>query len=67
MIAEQLIKYRSFNDKALATELYQKLTEEGVPVAWEDTEGYFDASFSNNEFLNIYYIKLRQQDFKKSG
>lgn len=62
----QLIKYRSFNDKALAIELYQKLSEDGIPVAWEDTEGFFDASFANNEFLNIYYIKLRQEDFKKA-
>jgi hypothetical protein len=62
----QLIKYRSFNDKALAIELYQKLSADGIPVAWEDTEGFFDASFANNEFLNIYYIKIRQEDFKKA-
>ena len=62
----QFIKYRSFNDKALAIELYQNLSADGIPVAWEDTEGFFDASFANNEFLNIYYIKLRQEDFKKA-
>lgn len=65
-MAGKLIKYRSFNDKSLATELYQKLTVDGIPVAWEDTEGFFDASFANNEFLNIYYIKLRQEDFKRA-
>ncbi len=62
----QLIKYRSFNDKALATELYQKLAEEGIPVVWEDTEGFFDASFANYEFLNVYYIKLKHEDFKRA-
>lgn len=63
---EQLIKYRSFNDKALATELYQKLAQEGIPVVWEDTEGFFDASFANYEFLNVYYIKLKREDFKRA-
>ena len=65
-MSEQFIKYRSFNDKALATELQQKLAGEGIHVAWEDTEGYFDASFANYEFLNVYYIKLKQEDFKRA-
>ncbi|HEY6504114.1 MAG TPA: hypothetical protein VIZ28_09085 [Chitinophagaceae bacterium] len=65
-MSEKFVKYRSFNDKELATELYQKLSEAGFSVAWEDTVGYFDASFSNNEFLNIYYVKLNPGDFKKA-
>ena len=65
-MTEKFIKYKSFNDKALATELYSKLSNEGILVDWEDTEGYFDSSFANNEFLNLYYVKLRQQDFKKA-
>jgi hypothetical protein len=60
----KFVKYRSFNDKALATELYEKLTDAGIAVAWEDTVGYFDVTFSNNEFLNIFYVKLRPEDFK---
>ena len=63
---EKFVKYRSFNDKALAVELYEKLSAAGIPVAWEDTVGYFDASFANNDLLNIYYVKLRQQDFKSA-
>jgi hypothetical protein len=65
-MAGKFVKYRSYNDKVLAIELYQKLANAGIPAAWEDTEGYFDASFSNNEFLNLYYIKLRPEDFKKA-
>jgi hypothetical protein len=64
-MAEKFTTYRSFNDKVLAAELYQKLSEAGIPVAWEDTVGYFDASFSSGDnILNIFYVKLRQQDFK---
>ena len=60
------IKYRSFNDKAIATELYQTLKQKDIDVVWEDTEGFFDASFAHNEFLNIYYVKLKQEDFRKA-
>jgi hypothetical protein len=63
-MSEKFVKYRSFNDKALAVELYDKLSAAGIQVAWEDTVGYFDASFANNEFLNIYYVKLHPRDFK---
>jgi hypothetical protein len=61
----KFVKYRSFNDKPLATELYQKLSEAGIPVAWEDTEGFFDVTFANNEILHLYYVKIKQEDFKK--
>lgn len=62
----KFVKYRSFNDKSLATELYQALSEAGIPVAWEDTEGFFDVTFANNEILHLYYIKIKQEDFKKA-
>ncbi len=62
----QFVKYRSFNDKSLARELYQKLSEAGIPVVWEDTEGFFDVTFANNEILHIYYVKIKQEDFKKA-
>ncbi|MEP7377334.1 MAG: hypothetical protein ABI675_28280 [Chitinophagaceae bacterium] len=62
----KFVKYRSFNDKALATELYQKLSEAGLPVAWEDTEGFFDVTFANNEILHLYYVKIEQEDFKRA-
>ena len=62
----KFVKYRSFNDKSLATELYQKLSETGIPVAWEDTEGFFDVTFANNEILHLYYVKIKQEDFKKA-
>jgi hypothetical protein len=62
----KFVKYRSFNDKPLAIELYQKLSEAGIPVAWEDTEGFFDVTFANNEILHLYYVKLKQEDFKKA-
>jgi hypothetical protein len=65
-MTDKFIKYRSFNDKAVAADLYHKLSAAGIAVAWEDTVGYFDASFANNDFLNIYYVKLRQQDFRKA-
>jgi hypothetical protein len=60
------INYRSYNDKALANELCQLLTEHNIPFDWESTEGLFDASFTNNDILNIYYIKIRQEDFEKA-
>jgi hypothetical protein len=62
----KFVKYRSFNDKALATELYRALCEAGIPVAWEDTEGVFDVTFANNEILHLYYVKIKQEDFKKA-
>ena len=65
-MADTFITYRSFNDKAFAVELFNKLKGEGIPVVWEDSERYFDVSFSYNEMLNMYYIKLRQDDFKKA-
>lgn len=65
-MAEKFIKYRSFNDKAVATELCRLFAENNIPFAWESTEGFFDASFANNELLNLYYVKIRQQDFSKA-
>jgi hypothetical protein len=65
-MAVKFIKYRSFNDKALATELCQLLAENNIPFAWESTEGFFDVSFANNDILNLYYVKLRQEDFAKA-
>jgi hypothetical protein len=63
---DEFIKYRSFNDKALALQLYDKLADDGLAVKWEDSEGFFDVSFVNDEFMNIYYVKLRQQDFERA-
>ena len=65
-MADTFITYRSFNDKVFAVDLYNKLKGEGIPVVWEDSERYFDVSFSYNEMLKMYYIKLRQEDFKKA-
>jgi fumarate reductase subunit D len=65
-MAEQFINYRSYNDKAVAVSLYDQLTKQGIPVQWEDSEGFFDASFANYEFLNLYYIKLLPADFKRA-
>lgn len=62
----RFIKYRSFNDKSVATELYRQLREAGIPVQWESTEGLFDVSFTSNDILQIYYIKLRQEDFQRA-
>ena len=66
-MANEFVTYRSFNDKVLATELYEKLAAAGIPVAWESTEGQFDAAFSFNEFANFYYVKIHVQDFEKAG
>lgn len=65
-MTEKFIKYRSFNDKAVATELCRLFAENNIPFAWESTEGFFDASFANNDLLNLYYVKIRQQDFSKA-
>jgi hypothetical protein len=63
---EEFIKYRSFNDKAVATELCKQLSEKGIPFKWESTEGFFDPSFTTNDILNLYYVRLRKEDFTKA-
>jgi len=63
---QQFVNYKSFNDKALARELYIKLTEQGISVEYEDSEGFFDPSFVKNDILMLYYIKLRAEDFSKA-
>ena len=40
--------------------------KQAYPVAWEDTEGFFDVTFANNEILHLYYVKLKQEDFEKA-
>jgi hypothetical protein len=65
-MAEEFVNYKSFNDKAVAMELYEKLRQEGVPVEWESSVGIFDVSFANDEFMHLYYVKLRKQDFERA-
>lgn len=64
-MADEFVKYRSFIDKAIATELCRQLGENNIPFKWESTEGFFDVSFANSE-IHHYYIKLRREDFKKA-
>lgn len=66
MASDSFVKYRSYDDKMVATSIFQILSERGLNVKWEDSEGHFDPSFANNEILNLYYIKLQQQDFKQA-
>jgi hypothetical protein len=65
-MAKKFFTYRSFNDKAIATELYRLLTAENIPIEWESSEGFFDPSFVRNEILELYYIKLYPEDFIKA-
>lgn len=66
-MAEEFVNYKSFNDKAVAIELYEKLRQEGLTVEWESSVGIFDASFANDEFMHLYYVKLRKQDFERAN
>jgi hypothetical protein len=65
-MGEQFVKYRTFNDKALAAALCQLLADHNIPYVTESTEGFFDVSFANNEILNLYYVKLFPQDFRRA-
>jgi hypothetical protein len=65
-MAKEFVNYKSFNDKAVAIELYDKLNREGLQVEWESSVGIFDASFANDEFMHLYYVKLRKEDFSKA-
>ncbi|MEI9945274.1 MAG: hypothetical protein WDN26_13795 [Chitinophagaceae bacterium] len=60
------VKYKTFNDKALATELCRVLSENNIPFEWEGSEGFFDMSFANNDILNLYHVKLLTTDFEKA-
>lgn len=61
----KFVRYRTFNDKAIATQLCETLSNNQIPFEWESTEGFFDASFANNDILNLYYVKIRPEDFAK--
>lgn len=65
-MADKFIKYRSYNDKVLANELCRIFADNNIPFDWESTEGLFDVSFANNDILNVYYVRIRLQDFKKA-
>jgi len=65
-MSSSFVNYRSYNDKAIALSVFERLSAAGLAVKWDDSEKQFDVFFSYNEFSNIYYIKLKQEDFKKA-
>jgi hypothetical protein len=60
------VTYRSYNDKALANDLCRRLSELGIEFDWESTEGLFDATFANNDILQMYYVRIRPADFARA-
>ncbi len=57
------IKFRTFNDPALARELTDLLDDHSVPYQFEEDAAQFDLTFSNSQLTKEYVVKLRPKDF----
>ena len=65
---EQLsfVTFRKFNDKALAIELGEFLSQHKIDYLLEDASPRLDSSFGGSELLQEYAIKLNKADFEKA-
>src|SRR5689334_6292694 len=66
MAAEEYLTFQRFNDKALAGDLINLLTENNIPFEFDETKS-FDPTFTNSELAKDYRVKLRHQDFETAN
>ncbi len=58
--------FQKFSDKAAALELTDILKSHNINSVLEDASPSFDPSFSNNELIKEYRVKLLQKDFEQA-
>lgn len=66
MTEQPFLTYQRFIDKQEAEEMAAILKENNIDYLLEDHSASFDPSFSNNELLKEYRIKLRRTDFEQA-
>jgi len=66
MAEQTFLTYQRFIDKHEAEEMAAILKEYNIDFLLEDYSAGFDPSFSNNELLKEYRIKLRKTDFEQA-
>lgn len=65
MQEDNFVTYQIFKTKEEVTDFVKLLNKHGVPFEFEDSNIYFDPSFSFNEVNREYRIKLKKVDFEK--
>jgi hypothetical protein len=63
---EPLLIFQSFQDRALAEEIAEKLNQHEIPFAFDDTSSPIDPLIIGSDLNADIRIKLRQQDFPRA-
>jgi hypothetical protein len=63
-MSAEFIIYRTFNYKPDATEMYEKLSQQGLKVELERVEN--ELISDKHKVIGIFYIKLYKEDFLKA-
>ncbi|GAB2819848.1 hypothetical protein [Ferruginibacter profundus] len=58
------LTFQKFNDEGVARELVARLSENGIAVVTEDSNGFFDPTFASNPLTREIRVKLKQKDFE---